>query len=99
MILDKRRGRYPKYAPLAFTEQGVAMLSGILRSPRAVEVNIGIMRAFVRLRQVLATDEELARKVAQHDHEIAILFDHVRALVEPPESKKKHSIGFVLPRD
>jgi anti-sigma factor RsiW len=70
------------------------MLSGVLRSTRAVEVNIGIMRAFVRLRQVLATNEELARKVAQHDQEIAILFEHIHHLLEPPEEPKRERIGF-----
>ncbi len=57
------------------------------------------MRTFVRLRQVLATNEELARKVAQHDREIAVLFKHVKALLEPPQQPKKPSIGFVPPED
>ena len=70
------------------------MLSGVLRSRRAIEVNIGIMRAFVRLREVLAGNEELARKVAQHDQEIAILFEHIQSLLEPPEPLKKQRIGF-----
>lgn len=59
--------------PYVFTEHGVAMLSSVLRSKRAVEVNISIMRAFVKLRRVLATNEELARKVAQHDRQIGML--------------------------
>ncbi|MCP4546604.1 MAG: ORF6N domain-containing protein [bacterium] len=59
-----------RHAPRAFTEQGVAMLSSVLRSKQAVQVKVAIMRTFVRLRQVLATNEELARKVAQHDREI-----------------------------
>ena len=83
-----------RYAPYAFTEQGVAMLSGILRSTSAVQVNVAIMRTFVRLRWMLATNEELARKVAQHDRQIAILFDHIQGLLEPPEPPKKHPIGF-----
>lgn len=83
--------------PYAFTEQGVAMLSSVLRSDRAAEVNVAIMRTFVRLRQVLATNEELARKVAQHDKEIAVLFKHVKALLEPPQGPKKHPIGFIPP--
>jgi hypothetical protein len=62
VTLERGRGRYPKYAPLAFTEQGVAMLSSVLRSKRAAQVNLGIMRAFVRLRVMLATNEELARR-------------------------------------
>lgn len=62
-----------RYAPHAFTEQGVAMLSGILRSKRAVQVHVAIMRTFVRLRRMLATNEDLARQVAQHDEDIGIL--------------------------
>ena len=87
-----RGGR--RYAPRVFTEQGVAMLSSVLRSNRAVSVNVAIMRTFVRLREMLATNEELARKVAQHDQEIGILFEHVQQLLEPPEPGKKHTIGF-----
>ena len=85
VILESRgRGKHRKYAPRAFTQEGVAMLSGVLRSERAVQVNIAIMRTFVRLRQVLADDETLAGKVARHDREIEVLFKHVRALLEPP---------------
>jgi len=63
-ILDKpRRGRYRKYRPLAFTEQGVAMLSGVLHSPRAIEVNIAIMRAFVKLRRALTDEASLAARM------------------------------------
>ena len=93
------RGQHRKFAPRAFTQEGVAMLSGVLRSPRAVEINIGIMRAFARLREMLATNKELARKVAQHDQEIAILFEHVQQLLEPPEPKKQQPIGFIHPKD
>ncbi len=85
--------------PWVFTEQGVAMLSSVLRSDRAADVNVAIMRAFVRLRQVLATNEELARKVAQHDRQIAVLFSHVKALLKPPDSPQKHPIGFASPED
>ncbi len=88
-----------RYAPYAFTEQGVAMLSGLLRSKTAVRVNVAVMRAFVRLREMLATNEDLARKVAQHDRQIALLFDHVQKLLDPPEPKKKRPIGFVHPKD
>jgi len=80
--------------PRAFTEQGVAMLSGVLRSKQAVQVNLAIMRAFVRLRRVLASNEELARKVARHDRQIAVLFEHVKALLAPPPAAKKRPIGF-----
>ena len=78
-----------RYPPYAFTEQGVAMLSGVLRSKRAVQVNVAIMRTFVRMRRMLATNQELARKVAQHDEEIGILFEHIQGLLEPPDPPKK----------
>ena len=65
------------------------MLSGVLRGNRAAQVNVAIMRTFVRLRRMLATNEELARKVAQHDQEIGILFEHIQGLLEPPEPKKR----------
>jgi hypothetical protein len=85
-----------RYAPSAFTEQGVAMLSSVLRSKRAVEINIAIMRAFVKLRQILATNEDLARMVAKHDRQITILFESVQKMLAPPPRKKIH-IGFVPP--
>lgn len=88
------RGRHRKHPPLAFTEHGIAMLSSVLRSKTAVQVNIAIMRTFVRIRRVLATHEDLARKVAQHDEEIGALFAHVRRLLNPPESPAKRRIGF-----
>ena len=75
------------------------MLSAVLRSEQATQVSLAIVRTFVRLRRMLATNEELARKVAQHDHEIGILFDHIQALLEPSEPKKIHPIGFVPPKD
>lgn len=86
--------------PRAFTEQGVAMLSGILNSRRAVQVNIEIMRAFVRLRRFLSANrdvssrlEELERRVASHDTEIRGIFEAIRQLMEPPEEPEKR-IGF-----
>ncbi len=85
--------------PYAFTEQGVAMLSSVLRSKRAIQVNIAIMRAFVKLREMVASHKELAaklaeleRKVASHDGHIKSLFDAIRQLMEPPDSKRR--IGF-----
>ena len=86
-----------RYLPRAFTQEGVAMLSGVLRSRRAVEVNISIMRAFVRLRELLANNAELARKVEQHDRQIALLFEHVQHLLAPAPAKK-NPIGFVRPK-
>ncbi len=85
--------------PWVFTEQGVAMLSSVLRSDRAADVNVAIMRTFVRLRQVFATNEELARKVAQHDRKIEALFEHVKALLEPPDRPTKKRVGFQVPNE
>jgi ORF6N domain len=86
--------------PYAFTEHGVAMLASVLRSKRAAEVNIAIVRTFIRLRRMLATNEELARKVAQHDQEIGILFEHIQQLLMPPDPpKKKRRIGFNVTDD
>jgi len=91
-----RGGR--RYAPYVFTEQGIAMLSSVLHSERAIHVNIEIMRAFVRLRQLLATNAELARKLAtlerKYDAQFKIVFDAIRELMTPPEPKKKRPIGF-----
>ncbi len=86
-----------RYIPFVFTEQGVAMLSSVLKSDRAIQVNIAIMRAFVKLRELLATHqevaqrlEELERKFQKHDGQIRQVFDAIRALLEPPKS----AIGF-----
>ena len=87
-----------RYPPYVFTEQGVAMLSSVLHSDRAIHVNIEIVRAFVRLRQLLATNVELARKLAtlerKYDAQFKIVFDAIRELMTPPEPKKKRPIGF-----
>lgn len=86
-----------RYLPFAFTEQGVAMLSGILNSPRAVQVNIEIMRAFIRLRQWLTAHAELARKMAEmerhYDEKFRVVFDVLRQLVAVPASPPR-PIGF-----
>ena len=80
-----------RYPPYAFTEQGVAMLSSVLRSRRAVRVNIEIMRAFVRLRRMLASNRELAAKLAalerKYDEQFKVVFDAIRQLMAPPERK------------
>jgi len=83
-----------RYPPYAFTEQGVAMLSSVLRSDRAAEVNVAIMRTFVKLRQMLATNQELARKVREHDQKITVLVDAVQKLLALP-APKKNPIGYV----
>jgi len=87
--------------PRAFTEQGVAMLSSVLKSKRAVAVNIEIMRAFVRLRRMLATHRELAQKINElekkYDQKFAVVFEAIRQLMRPP-SRKQKQIGFKLDR-
>jgi hypothetical protein len=84
--------------PYAFTEQGVAMLSSVLNSQRAVKVNIEIMRAFVRLRQMLASHADLARKLNElekkYDDQFQIVFEAIRQLMIPPEPSPKRRIGF-----
>lgn len=85
--------------PYAFTEQGIAMLSSVLHSDRAADVNVAIMRTFVRLREILATHRDLARKVAEHDRQIATLFSTVQKLLAPPDPPKKHPIGYVPATD
>ena len=97
--LKTGRGRHRKYRPYAFTEQGVAMLSSVLRSERAVRVNIEIMRAFVQLRQMLSSHADLARKLAalekKYDAQFKVVFDAIRELTTPPEPTRKRRIGFM----
>jgi len=89
-----------RYLPCVFTEQGVAMLSSVLRSPRAVAVNIEIMRAFVRLRQLLNTHKDLARRLDElekkYDSQFRVVFEAIRQLMAPPEPKRRQ-IGFRAP--
>ncbi len=97
-------GKNVKYLPYAFTEQGVAMLSSVLRSKRAIQVNIAIMRAFVRLKQVLATHKELAEKLEnlekqmdKQDKYVIEIFEIIKSLMPPlppPPPKPKGPIGF-----
>jgi hypothetical protein len=95
------RGRYSKYLPYAFTEQGVAMLSSVLNSERAIQVNIAIMRTFVKLKAILSTHKELAhklneleRKIEKHDVDIQSIFGAIRQLMAPPPEKPRRMIGF-----
>jgi len=86
-----------RYAPMAFTEQGVAMLSSVLRSKRAIAINVEIVRAFVRLRQMLTSNVELARKLEElekkYDRQLRVVFDAIRQLMSPLEPQRKQ-IGF-----
>ncbi len=97
---EGRGGR--RYNPLAFTEQGVAMLSSVLRSGRAVQVNIAIMRAFVKLREMLASHRGLARRLDEmekkYDTQFKVVFDAIRELMKPPE-KPLRKIGFRSARE
>lgn len=98
-----KRGVHSKYLPLVFTEQGIAMLSGVLKSRRAVAVNITIMRTFVKLRELMMTHKDLARKIEaleakfrKHDENFVVVFAAIKKLLEPPREpkKKKLPIGF-----
>lgn len=98
---ESRGGR--RYLPYVFTEQGVAMLSSVLKSDRAVLMNIAIMRAFVKLREVMSTHKDLAakiealeRKYDEHDDEIQVIFSAIKKLLEPATPKLKPRIGFKI---
>jgi hypothetical protein len=97
VTLKTGRGGHRKYRPYAFTEQGVAMLSSVLRSPRAVRVNIEIMRAFVKLRELIASNRDLARRLdkleMRYDAQFKGVFDAIRQLMTPP-AQERRSIGF-----
>jgi hypothetical protein len=103
VTLKRGRGKHRKYLPYAFTEQGVAMLSGVLRSQRAIHVNIEIMRAFVRLRQLLATHKTLARKLEElenkYDGQFKVVFEAIKLLMEPPTPPHRRRIGFGRERE
>jgi len=96
-LVTGKRGKHSKYLPYAFTEQGVAMLSSVLRSKRAVQVNIAIMRTFVRLREMLLSNVDLARKLnaleKKYDTQFKVVFDAIRELMTPPEPPRRQ-IGF-----
>jgi len=97
-----KRGSHSKYPPMAFTEQGVAMLSSVLNSDRAIEVNIAIMRAFVQIRKMIDSNAELSRKVSDlerklgdHDGHIRTIFEAIHQLMAPPDTPKK-KIGYTV---
>lgn len=93
------RGKYAKYVPYAFTEQGVAMLSSVLKSKQAVRVNVEIMRAFVRLRELVGQNRDLTRRLndleSKYDRQFRAVFDAIRELMAPPAPAPKRRIGFV----
>ncbi len=95
--MARRRKVVENISPYAFTEQGVAMLSGVLHSDRAIQANIQIMRAFTKIREMLQTHKDLWRKIEEmekkYDHQFMAVFDALRQLLQPPE-KPKRKIGF-----
>ena len=97
IVTTSQKYRRSDSLPVAFTEQGVAMLSSVLRSARAVEVNIAIMRTFVQLRRLMDTNRELARKIdaleKRYDEQFAVVFAAIKELITPPSPPKKR-IGF-----
>jgi ORF6N domain len=102
IVTSSRKHRGQSYRPYAFTEQGVAMLSSVLRSLRAVEVNIAIMRTFVQLRRLMDSNRDLARRIEamekRYDEQFASVFDAIKRLIAEDETRKarpKRSIGFV----
>ena len=97
-IVTLKKGKNIKYLPMVFTEQGIAMLSSVLRSGQAVQVNIEIMRTFVKLREILLSHKDLAQKLEQmekkYDHQFRIVFDAIRELMTSPAPASKSRIGF-----
>jgi hypothetical protein len=97
IVIGSEKHRDPRFPPYAFTEQGVAMLSSVLRSKRAIAVNVQIMRTFVRLRQMMASNADLAKKVEElerkSDLQFKVVFEAIRKLMTPSEPTRKQ-IGF-----
>jgi phage regulator Rha-like protein len=102
VTLKKVRGGHRKYPSYVFTEQGVAMLSSVLNSERAVQVNIAIMRAFVKLRELLASHKDLRRKIEnmekKYDHQFKVVFEAIKQLIEPPVTPKR-KVGFLREKE
>ena len=100
-VTSNRGGR--RYPPYAFTEQGVAMLSSVLRSDRAVQVNIAVMRIFVQLRRSLSNHAELSERLAEmeqrFDARFKVVFRAIRQLMEHRDNKRKQTIGFIPDKD
>jgi hypothetical protein len=105
-----QKHRDPRFSPYAFTEHGALMAANVLNSPRAIEVSVYVMRAFVELREMLASNRVLAlklkeleqrleRRLDEHDQAIVEILRAIRQLMAPPELKKKRPIGFVLPEE
>jgi hypothetical protein len=102
IVTSSSKHRGGVYQPYAFTEQGVAMLSSVLRSPRAVEVNIAIMRTFVQLRRLMDSNRQLARKIEamekKYDEQFGVVFDAIKRLIAEDDARRvspKRRIGFI----
>lgn len=98
VTLEKGRGKYSKYPPFAFTEQGVAMLSGVIRSKKAIEVNIAIMRTFVAFRKLTQSNGQLAAKIRElekkYDHQFQVVFEAIQQLIV--QETNRRPIGFKI---
>jgi hypothetical protein len=101
VTLETGRGKYPKFLPYAFTEQGVAMLSAVLNSETAIQVSIQIIRVFTRMREVLFAHkdillqlEKVEKKLTGHDEDIQLIFQYLKQLLTPPEQPPRQKIGF-----
>jgi hypothetical protein len=98
VILETGRGKHRKYLPYAFTEHGALMAASVLNTPQAVEMSVFVVRAFVRLRQMLASNADLARKVEslekKYDKQFKVVFDAIRELMSPKPVPTKKEIGF-----
>lgn len=104
--LKPGRGQHRKYLPYVFTEHGAIMAASVLNTPRAVEMSIYVVRTFVKLREMLASNQELKRKLHElerklgaHDQAIASILSAIRELMNPPEPPKKRRIGFIQSDD
>ncbi len=84
--------------PYVFTEQGVAMLSSVLHSDRAIDINVAIMRTFIKLREMLSTHKDIARKIEEHDRQISNLYAYIEQILAQPEGRK-NPIGYIWPKD
>jgi hypothetical protein len=100
VILENGRGKHSKYTPYVFTEQGVAMLSGVLKSETAIQVHIQIIRAFAKMRELLSTHkdilvqlEKIEKRLTGHDEDIALIFEYLKKLLNPPQPPRRR-IGF-----
>ena len=100
IVILEGRGKHPKYMPFAFTEHGILMLSSVLNSEKAIQVNIQIMRTFSRLREMAFSYKRLKEKIenleSKYDKQFRVVFEALRSLLEPPPEEPKRRIGFCV---